>query len=55
MLALTQGFMDKHEQSAEGFAYLAVRSVLGLPLTLPNTTGAPEALTGGVLHEAGKK
>jgi len=40
---------------AEGFAYLAVRSVLGLPLTLPNTTGAPEALTGGVLHEAGKK
>lgn len=34
---------------AEGFGYLAVRSLLGLPLTLPETTGAPEPLTGGVL------
>jgi len=36
---------------AEGFAYLAVRSLLGLPLSLPGTTGAPEPLTGGVLHK----
>jgi anhydro-N-acetylmuramic acid kinase len=32
---------------AEGFAYLAVRSRLGLPLSLPGTTGCPEPLTGG--------
>lgn len=37
---------------AEGFAYLAVRSLLGLPLTLPSTTGVPEALTGGVFFPA---
>ena len=37
---------------AEAFAYLAVRSVLGLPLSLPTTTGAPEPTTGGVLHRA---
>ena len=32
---------------AEGFAYLAVRSLLGLPLTLPGTTGVKAPLTGG--------
>lgn len=32
---------------AEAFAYLAVRSRLGLPLSLPGTTGVPEPLTGG--------
>ncbi len=32
---------------AEGFAYLAVRSVLGLPLSYPRTTGVPYARTGG--------
>jgi anhydro-N-acetylmuramic acid kinase len=35
---------------AEAFAYLAVRSVRGLPLTLPTTTGAPRPLSGGRLH-----
>lgn len=34
---------------AEAFAYLAVRSRLGLPLTWPSTTGVPKPLTGGVL------
>jgi anhydro-N-acetylmuramic acid kinase len=34
---------------AQAFAYLAVRSLRGLPLTFPSTTGAPRALTGGVL------
>lgn len=33
---------------AEGFAYLAVRSRLGLPLTLPSTTGVKYAVSGGV-------
>jgi len=34
---------------AQAFAYLAVRSLRGLPLTFPATTGAPRPLTGGVL------
>ncbi len=37
---------------AEGFAYLAVRSLNGLPLSLPQTTKVPKAVTGGVLHTA---
>jgi anhydro-N-acetylmuramic acid kinase len=35
---------------AEAFAYLAVRSVKGLPLSLPSTTGVPHPMTGGRLH-----
>ncbi|MCB9988408.1 MAG: anhydro-N-acetylmuramic acid kinase [Rhodospirillales bacterium] len=35
---------------AECFAYLAVRSLLGLPLSLPETTGVPQPQTGGELH-----
>jgi anhydro-N-acetylmuramic acid kinase len=34
---------------AQAFAFLAVRSLRGLPITLPGTTGAPRPLTGGVL------
>jgi anhydro-N-acetylmuramic acid kinase len=37
---------------AECFAYLAVRSVLGAPISLPGTTGVPLAQTGGVLHKS---
>jgi anhydro-N-acetylmuramic acid kinase len=37
---------------AQAFAYLAVRSVHGLPLSLPTTTGVPTPQTGGVLHRA---
>ncbi len=39
---------------AEGFAYLAVRSVLGLPLSVPSTTSVPKPMAGGSLyrHEA---
>jgi anhydro-N-acetylmuramic acid kinase len=35
---------------AEAFAYLAVRSVKGLPLSLPSTTGVPHPMPGGRLH-----
>jgi len=35
---------------AEAWAYLAVRSLRGLPITWPTTTRAPEPMTGGVLH-----
>lgn len=34
---------------AEAFAYLAVRSLRGLPLSYPTTTGAPSPMTGGRL------
>jgi anhydro-N-acetylmuramic acid kinase len=34
---------------AEAWAYLAVRSVRGLPLTFPRTTGVAKAITGGVI------
>ena len=34
---------------AQAFAVLAVRSLKGLPLTYPGTTGAPRPLTGGAL------
>jgi anhydro-N-acetylmuramic acid kinase len=37
---------------AEAWAYLAVRSVLGLPITYPDTTGVGQPLTGGVLVKA---
>ncbi len=36
---------------AEAFAYLAVRSKRGLPLTFPLTTGVETPLTAGVLHK----
>jgi anhydro-N-acetylmuramic acid kinase len=35
---------------AQAFGFLAVRSLRGLPLTFPTTTGVPKALTGGRLH-----
>jgi anhydro-N-acetylmuramic acid kinase len=35
---------------AEGFAYLAMRSVKGLPISLPGTTGVPRPMSGGKLH-----
>ncbi len=37
---------------AECFAYLGVRSVLGLPISLPTTTRVPAPLSGGTLHKA---
>jgi anhydro-N-acetylmuramic acid kinase len=37
---------------AEAFAYLAVRNLRNLPLSLPSTTGVPLPQRGGVLHVA---
>jgi anhydro-N-acetylmuramic acid kinase len=37
---------------AQCFGYLAVRATLGLPLSLPTTTGVPHPMPGGVLHRA---
>jgi anhydro-N-acetylmuramic acid kinase len=40
---------------AQAFAYLAARSVAGLPLSLPETTGVPYPMPGGVLAEPSRK
>jgi anhydro-N-acetylmuramic acid kinase len=37
---------------AEAFAYLAVRSLRGLPISFPMTTGVPRPMTGGALSSA---
>jgi len=42
------GWSSDHLE-AQAFAYLAVRSLRGLPLTFPSTTGVCEAMTGGVV------
>lgn len=56
-----QGYGDLHSvddlgwngdaTEAECFAYLAVRSLKGLPISFPSTTNAPEPMTGGKLHK----
>ena len=38
---------------AQAFGFLAVRSLKGLPLSLPATTGVARPMTGGVLHKPG--
>ena len=40
---------------SQAFAYLAVRSLNGLPITFPGTTGAPRPMTGGVLAGIGNQ
>jgi anhydro-N-acetylmuramic acid kinase len=40
---------DGDALEAQAFAYLAVRSTAGLPLSLPSTTGVPRPTTGGRL------
>ena len=41
---------DGDALEAQAFAYLAVRSLRGLPLSLPTTTGVSRPLPGGRLH-----
>ena len=41
---------DGDALEAQAFAFLAVRSLRGLPLSLPGTTGVPRPMPGGVLH-----
>ena len=43
---------DGDALEAQAFAYLAVRSILNLPLSLPGTTGAPHPVRGGRLFPA---
>lgn len=43
---------DGDSMEAEAWAYLAVRSLNGEPITFPGTTGVEQPLTGGVLARA---
>jgi anhydro-N-acetylmuramic acid kinase len=45
--------MDGDAVEAEAWAYLAVRSLAGLPISFPGTTGVPRPMAGGVLARAG--
>jgi anhydro-N-acetylmuramic acid kinase len=45
--------LDGDATEAEAWAFLAVRSLKGLPLTFPTTTGCDCAVSGGVLNDAG--
>ena len=40
---------DGDALEAQAFAYMAVRSAKGLPISFPETTGAPRPMTGGRL------
>ncbi|OCW58705.1 anhydro-N-acetylmuramic acid kinase [Hoeflea olei] len=51
ILAEDAGF-NGDSMEAEAWAWLAVRSLKGLPLTYPGTTGVREPATGGVLARA---
>lgn len=52
VITADQAGFDTDMMEAEAWAYLAVRSLKGLPLTFPTTTGCNEPVTGGVLAKA---
>jgi anhydro-N-acetylmuramic acid kinase len=41
--------LDGDSIEAEAWAYMAVRSLNGLPITFPGTTGVAAPMTGGIL------
>jgi anhydro-N-acetylmuramic acid kinase len=49
VLAAEEAGFDGDAMEAEAWGYLAVRSMLGLPLTYPGTTGVSREVTGGVI------
>lgn len=55
VLTAEQAGFDGDAMEAEAWAYLAVRSLHGLPLTFPGTTGVREPVLGGVLVRAGTR
>jgi anhydro-N-acetylmuramic acid kinase len=46
---------DGDAVEAEAWAYLAVRSLRGLPITFPGTTGVAAPTCGGVLARADRR
>lgn len=49
VIAAEEAGLDGDAMEAEAWAYLAVRSLRGLPLTFPGTTGVTAPVTGGIL------
>jgi anhydro-N-acetylmuramic acid kinase len=49
VIAAEEAGFDGDAMEAEAWAYLAVRSLAGLPITYPTTTGAPEPLPAGII------
>lgn len=41
---------DKSTFGAQGYAFLAVRTLMGLPVLFPETTGVPMAMPAGFIH-----
>jgi anhydro-N-acetylmuramic acid kinase len=54
VIAAEDAGLDGDAMEAEAWAYLAVRSLRGVPLTFPATTGVAAPVTGGVLSMPGK-
>ena len=52
VIAAEEAGLDGDAMEAEAWAYLAVRSRRGLPLTFPGTTGVAEPVSGGVFAPA---
>ena len=42
--------MPQYNLDAAGYAFLAARSVMNLPITFPGTTGVSTPMTGGIYH-----
>lgn len=53
VVSAEQAGLDGDAMEAQAFAYMAVRSLRGLPLSGPSTTGVPQPLSGGHLFRAG--
>ncbi len=54
VLLIDEEDYDGDSIEAEAFAYLAVRSKMGLPITWPETTGVNRAISGGYLVSASR-
>jgi anhydro-N-acetylmuramic acid kinase len=50
VMSAEEAGLDGDAMEAEAWAYLAVRSLEGLPLTFPGTTGVAKPVTGGVFN-----
>jgi anhydro-N-acetylmuramic acid kinase len=50
VMSAEEAGLDGDAMEAEAWAYLAVRSLEGLPLTFPGTTGVTKPVTGGVFN-----
>ncbi|WP_349434506.1 anhydro-N-acetylmuramic acid kinase [Pararhizobium sp. A13] len=54
VIAAEEAALDGDAMEAEAWAYLAVRSLRGLPLTFPATTGVTVPVTGGIFSMPGE-